>query len=68
VGAVIIQGQPMQSFRPQIGERIVVLGTLVRDLDHGWNAMHPVWQVRYLDSGVTIYATPPDPPLHGSGR
>jgi hypothetical protein len=57
----------MQFFRPQVGERIVVLGTFVRDLKHGWNAMHPVWQVRYLDSGVTIYSTPPDPPLHGNG-
>jgi hypothetical protein len=67
LGAVIIQGQPTQFLRPQIGERIVVLGMFVRDLDHGWNAMHPVSQVRYLNSGVRIYATPPDPPLHGSG-
>ena len=65
--AVIIRGQPMQLFRPQVGEHIVVLGTFVRDLEHGWNAMHPVWQVRYVESGTTIYATPPDPPLHDRG-
>jgi hypothetical protein len=23
-----------------------------------------VWEVQYPDSGTTIYAIPPDPPLH----
>ena len=41
LAVVIIEGQPMQLFRPQVGERIVVLGTFVRDLKHGWNGMHP---------------------------
>lgn len=62
--AVMIYGQPMQFIRPSIGERIAVFGTWVRDVEHGWNEMHPVWEVQYPDSGTTIYAIPPDPPLH----
>ncbi len=62
--AVIIYGQAMQLFRPDIGERIAVFGTWVRNVATGWNEMHPVWEVRY--PGVTIYNTPPEPPLHGS--
>jgi hypothetical protein len=62
--AVMIYGQPMQFIRPSIGERIAVFGTWVRNLGGGWNEMHPVWEVQYPDSGTTIYAIPPDPPLH----
>ena len=66
--AVMIYGQPMQFFRPSIGQRVAVFGTWVRDVEHGWNEMHPVWEVRYPDSGTLIYAIPPDPPLHVPNR
>jgi hypothetical protein len=66
--AVMIYGQPMQFFRPSIGQRVAVFGTWVRDVEHGWNEMHPVWEVRYPDSGTLIYAIPPDPPLHVPDR
>ena len=29
-------------FEPQIGQRYLVSGTYVHDLDHGWNELHPV--------------------------
>jgi hypothetical protein len=63
----IIQGQAMMLFIPGAGDRISAFGTVVRDVAHGWNAMHPVWEIRYPDSGTTIYATPPDPPLYHPG-
>lgn len=29
-------------FEPQIGQRYLVSGTYVHDVDHGWNELHPV--------------------------
>ena len=63
----IIQGQAMMLLIPSAGDRIAVLGTLVRDVARGWNAMHPIWEIRYPDSGTMIYAPPPDPPLYDPG-
>jgi hypothetical protein len=63
----VIDGQPMVYFLPRPGERISVLGTLVRDVEHGWNAMYPIWEIRYPGSGTLIYAVPPDPPLYHPG-
>ena len=30
--------------RPPIGAQVVLVGAWVRDNDHGWNELHPVWQ------------------------
>jgi hypothetical protein len=63
--AVMIFGQPQAFILPDAGERMVILGTWVRNVAEGWNEMHPVWEVRF--GGVEIYAEPPDPPLHDVG-
>jgi hypothetical protein len=63
--AVMIFGQPQAFILPDVGDRMYVRGTLVTNLDRGWNEMHPVWEVRF--GGVTIYAEPPVPPLHDLG-
>ncbi len=60
--AVMIFGQPQAFILPDVGDRMVILGTWVRNVAEGWNEMHPVWEVRF--GGVEIYAEPPDPPLH----
>ena len=63
--AVMIYGQPQVFILPDVGDRMVILGTWVRNVAEGWNEMHPVWEVRF--GGVEIYAEPPDPPLHDLG-
>jgi hypothetical protein len=31
---------------PGVGDRVSLVGAFVEDLDHAWNELHPVWQVR----------------------
>lgn len=31
---------------PRVGDRVSLVGAFVEDLDHAWNEIHPVWQVR----------------------
>jgi excalibur calcium-binding domain-containing protein len=30
---------------PKVGDRVRLVGAFVDDTDHGWNELHPVWQV-----------------------
>jgi hypothetical protein len=61
----IMEGQYLRV--PQLGERIAVFGTWVYDRDHGWNEIHPIWAIRYLDQGLTLYRLPPAIPKHNPG-
>jgi len=71
-GALVCEITPGQRLPlPSVGERIAVFGTWVLDADHGWREVHPIWAIKYLDTGKTIYALPPSPPRYdpdaGSG-
>ncbi|MFL5797079.1 MAG: PASTA domain-containing protein [Actinomycetota bacterium] len=58
----IVQGQALPI--PDVGEHISVFGTAVYDTTHGWNEIHPIWAMKYLDTGELVRALPPDPPLY----
>jgi hypothetical protein len=57
------QGLPVSS----VGERVAVFGTWVHDSDHGWNEIHPIWAIRYLETGVLLRRLPPKTPLYEPG-
>jgi len=58
----IVEGQALPI--PELGEHISVFGTSVYDRTHGWNEIHPIWAIKYLDSGNVVRELPPDPPLY----
>jgi hypothetical protein len=35
-------------FEPQVGQRYLVSGTYVHDVDHGWNELHPVSSMQLI--------------------
>jgi hypothetical protein len=45
-----------------VGEAVQVLGTWVYDADHGWNEMHPIWDLKI--AGATYRSLPPATPLY----
>lgn len=64
-GGLLIEIMPGQHLPlPVVGEHVSVFGTWVYDSDHGWNEFHPVWAIKYLDSGRTVYALPPITPRY----
>lgn len=64
-GGLLLEIMPGQRLPiPFVGERIAALGTWVYDTHHGWNELHPVWAIRYLDSGRLVRALPPVPPRY----
>jgi hypothetical protein len=71
-GQLVCEIMPGQKLPlPIIGERIALFGTWVYDSDHGWNEIHPIWAIEYLDTGRTVRALPPKTPRYdpdaGSG-
>jgi uncharacterized membrane protein YgcG len=58
----IVKGQRLPV--PATGEHISVFGTWVYDTTHGWNELHPIWAIKYLDTGLLVRALPPNPPLY----
>jgi hypothetical protein len=58
----IMKGQDLPL--PFVGERVSIFGTWVYDTSHGWNEIHPVWAIKYLDTGRLVRKLPPDPPLY----
>ncbi len=58
----IVKGQALPL--PDVGEHISVFGTWVYDTDHGWNEIHPIWAIKYLDTGRLVRSLPPNPPLY----
>ena len=43
---------------PTLGEPVAVFGTWVYDRNHGWNEIHPIWVIRYLDRDRTVVSLP----------
>ena len=58
----IVPGQNLQT--PEDNEHVAVFGTWVFDTHNGWNELHPVWGIRYLDRGSSAFALPPKEPLY----
>ncbi len=58
----IVRGQHLPV--PSVGEHVEVLGTWALDTDHGWNEIHPIWTIRYLDRGSVVTALPPRRPRY----
>ncbi len=66
-GQLVTEIMPGQRFpMPYIGERIALFGTWVYDSDHGWNEIHPIWAIRYLDTGRVVHSLPVVPPRYES--
>ncbi|MFL5767438.1 MAG: excalibur calcium-binding domain-containing protein, partial [Actinomycetota bacterium] len=64
-GALVTEVMPGQHLPiPSTGEHVAVFGTWVLDTDHGWNEIHPIWAIRYLDRGTTVHRLPPVPPRY----
>ncbi len=63
-GQLVTEIMPGQNLPlPFIGKRVAVFGTWVHDEEHGWNEIHPIWAIRYLDSGRTVQSLPVAPPV-----
>jgi hypothetical protein len=58
----IMKGQSLPV--PSVGEHISLFGTWVLDENHGWNEIHPIWGIKYLDTGELVYKLPPNPPKY----
>lgn len=69
LGQLVVEIMPGQRLPlPQVGEHLAMFGTWVLDTDHGWNEIHPVWAIRYLDRGFTRLRLPPRRPLYEPNR
>ena len=66
-GALVTEIMPGQRLPiPGEGERVAVFGTWVYDTAHGWNEIHPIWAIAYLDRGVRLFRLPPLTPEYES--
>jgi hypothetical protein len=64
-GGLVVEIMPGQQLPfPTVNEHVAVFGTWVFDTHNGWNEIHPVWGIRYLDSGRSIFALPPATPQY----
>jgi hypothetical protein len=64
-GGLLIEIMPGQKMAlPSVGDHVAVFGTWVYDADHGWKELHPVWAIRYLDTGKIDAGLPPAVPLY----
>jgi hypothetical protein len=64
-GGLVTEIMPGQALPvPSAGERVAFLGTWALDLAHGWDEIHPIWAIRYLDRGETLFRLPPREPLY----
>ena len=61
----VMKGQQLPI--PFEGEHISVFGTWVYDADHGWNEIHAIWAIKYLDTGKVVMALPPATPEYEPG-
>jgi hypothetical protein len=58
-GALVTEIMPSQNLPiPTLGEGVAVFGTWVHDKNHGWNEIHPIWAIRYLDRHRTVVSVP----------
>ena len=59
-GTLVTEIMPGQDLPiPRVGERMLMVGTWVLDRTHGWNEIHPIWAVEYLERGRRVVALPP---------
>ena len=64
-GGMVVEIMPGQNLpAPSVGEHVQVFGTWVFDTNNGWNEIHPVWGINYLDSGASAFLLPPKTPLY----
>lgn len=64
-GGMVVEIVPGQDLtEPTVGEHLAIFGTWVLDEHNGWNEIHPVWAIRYLDRGTTEAITPPPSPVY----
>jgi len=62
---LLIELMPGQHYAlPLVGEHLSVFGTWVYDADHGWNEIHPVWAIKYLDLRSLVRSLPPAVPIY----
>jgi hypothetical protein len=67
-GDLVIEIMPGQRLpAPTVGEHLAVFGSWVLDQNNGWNEIHPVWGLRYLDSQTAAFSLPPVVPLYNGG-
>ena len=67
-GGMVVEIMPGQTLpAPSVGEHIQVFGTWVLDTNNGWNEIHPVWGIKYLDTGSSAYSLPPVTPQYSGG-
>ena len=66
---LLIEVMPGQRLRiPAVGERVSAFGTWVYDTDHGWNEIHPMWAIKYLDNNRLVTFLPPATPRYDPGE
>jgi hypothetical protein len=66
-GGLVTEFMPGQTFPiPSVGDHLLVRGTWVLDLNHGWEEIHPVFAVRFV-SGPWMISNPVVPPLYQGG-
>jgi hypothetical protein len=64
-GALVTEIMPGQHLPlPEVGERVGVFGTWVYDRNHGWNQIHPIWAIVYVDRGIRRVSIPPREPVY----
>jgi hypothetical protein len=67
-GGLVTEIMPGQRLGvPFVGEHVEEFGTWVLDLDHGWQEIHPIWSITYLDTGTRMFSLPPVPPRYIPG-
>ena len=67
-GGMVVEIMPGQNLPvPPNGEHVAVFGTWVFDTHNGWNEIHPVWGIRYLDGGQAAFSLPPAEPVYHGG-
>ena len=59
-GTLVTEIMPGQHLPiPHRGERVAIIGTWVLDRTHGWNEIHPIWGIDYLERGRAALVLPP---------
>jgi hypothetical protein len=67
-GGLVVEIMPGQNLSlPAVNEHVAVFGTWVFDTHNGWNEIHPVWGIRYLDTGHSSFRLPPATPVYQGG-
>lgn len=64
-GGLVVEIMPGQTLPiPKPHEQVELFGTWVYDTHNDWNEIHPVWGIRYTDSGTAVFSLPPRHPIY----